>query len=135
LKHRQKRGRGVWLSAARWTGVPITEVLARTNALCPTWLNDSRRVLSNLRMSDVMPVIDVMPMTTRSTVSAQRILFVCSVSIDVVISPSNPERIAAIWFAIPYHGRCRSHRVKERCHLIAGRRERNLTVAARATAP
>jgi hypothetical protein len=33
-------------------------------------------------MSDVMPVIDVMPMTRRSTVSAQRILFVCSVSID-----------------------------------------------------
>jgi hypothetical protein len=53
-------------------------------------------------MSDVMPTIDVMPMTTPSTVSAERILFVRNVSIDIMtISPSNPERNANIWFEIP----------------------------------
>ena len=59
----------------------------------PSWLIDSRSELSNPRMSDVMPTIDVMPMTTPSTVSAERILFVRSVSIDIVtISPSSPDR-------------------------------------------
>ena len=63
----------------------------------PSWLIDSRSDSSKPRMSDVMPTIDVMPMTTPSTVSAERILFVRSVSIDIVtISPSNPERSAAI---------------------------------------
>ena len=65
--------------------------------LGPSWLIDSRSELSNPRMSDVMPTIDVMPMTTPSTVSAERILFVRSVSIDIVmISPSSPERSVPI---------------------------------------
>ena len=65
--------------------------------LGPSWLIDSRSELSNPRMSDVMPTIDVIPMTTPSTVSAERILFVRSVSIDIVmISPSSPERSVPI---------------------------------------
>ena len=36
----------------------------------------SRSDVSKPRMSDVMPTIDVMPMTTPSTVRAERILFV-----------------------------------------------------------
>ena len=45
-----------------------------------------------------MPTIDVMPMTTPSTVSAERILFVRSVSSDIVtISRSSPARSAAIY--------------------------------------
>src|SRR5687768_11361554 len=40
----------------------------------------SRSELSKPRMSDVMPTIDVMPMTTPRIVSADRILFVRTVS-------------------------------------------------------
>ena len=59
--------------------------------LGPSWLIESRSDLSKPRMSDVMPTIEVMPMTTPSTVSAERILFVRSVSIDIAtISPSRP---------------------------------------------
>ncbi len=46
----------------------------------PSWLIDSRSELSKPRISDVIPTIDVMPMTTPSTVSAERILLVRSVS-------------------------------------------------------
>ena len=42
----------------------------------PIWLIASRSDLSNPRMSDVMPTIEVMPITTPSTVSAERILLV-----------------------------------------------------------
>ena len=60
----------------------------------PSWLIESRSDSSKPRMSDVMPTIDVMPMTTPSTVSAERILFVRSVSIDIVtISPKQAGRI------------------------------------------
>ena len=46
-----------------------------------------------------MPTIDVMPMTTPSTVSAERILFDRNVSTDIVtISPSRPLRRAPIVF-------------------------------------
>src|SRR3954471_13271833 len=63
----------------------------------PSWLIDSRSELSNPRISEVMPTIEVIPMTTPSTVSAERILLVRSVSIDIdTISPSSPERNAAI---------------------------------------
>ena len=40
----------------------------------PSWLIESRSDWSKPRISDVMPTIDVMPMTTPSTVSAERIL-------------------------------------------------------------
>ena len=44
-----------------------------------------------------MPTIEVMPMTTPSTVSAERILLVRSVSIDMpTISRRRPERRFAI---------------------------------------
>ena len=49
----------------------------------PSWLIESRSDWSKPRMSEVMPTIEVMPMTTPSTVSAERILLVRSVSIDM----------------------------------------------------
>src|SRR3954453_6506816 len=65
----------------------------------PSWLIESRSELSNPRRSDVMPTIDVMPMTTPRTVSAERILFVRSVSTDIVtISRSSPARSAGIYY-------------------------------------
>ena len=66
--------------------------------ICPI---ESRSDWSNPRMSDVMPTIDVMPMTTPSTVSAERILLVRSVSIDMpTISRMRPERRFAIQFVV-----------------------------------
>ena len=57
---------------------------------------ESRSDSSNPRMSEVIPTMDVMPMTTPSTVSAERILLVRSVSIDMTtISASSPARSAA----------------------------------------
>src|SRR3954468_18993491 len=57
----------------------------------------SRSDSSKPRISAVMPTIEVMPMTTPRTVSAERILLVRSVSIDIdTISPNNPERNVAI---------------------------------------
>src|SRR5438105_1880787 len=48
-------------------------------------------------MSEVMPTMEVMPMTTPSTVSPERILLVRRVSIDITtISDSSPLRSAAI---------------------------------------
>src|SRR5690349_11715394 len=48
-------------------------------------------------MSDVIPTIDVMPMTTPSTVSAERILLARSVSHDMTkISDRSPARTPAI---------------------------------------
>ncbi len=68
----------------------------------PIWLIESRSDLSNPRMSDVMPTIDVMPITTPSTVSAERILLVRSVSIDMpTISRMRPERRFAISVTCP----------------------------------
>jgi hypothetical protein len=62
----------------------------------PSWLIESRSELSKPRISEVIPTIDVMPMTTPSTVSAERILLVRSVSNDIVtISPSRPDLIVA----------------------------------------
>src|SRR3954463_8515802 len=46
----------------------------------PSWLMDSRSDWSKPRIREVMPTIDVMPMTTPSTVRAERILLVRSVS-------------------------------------------------------
>ena len=58
---------------------------------------ESRSDSSKPRISAVMPTIEVMPMTTPRTVSAERILLVRSVSIDIdTISPNNPARIVAI---------------------------------------
>ena len=54
----------------RWTKMvfgPIARIMSRSD-----W--------SKPRISDVMPTIDVMPMTTPSTVSAERILLVRTVS-------------------------------------------------------
>src|SRR5687768_7841304 len=51
----------------------------------------ARSELSNPRMSDVMPTIDVMPMTTPSTVSPERILLLRRVSSAMRrTSPSSP---------------------------------------------
>src|SRR5678815_248525 len=51
----------------------------------------ARSELSKPRMSDVMPTIDVMPMTTPSTVSPERSLFVRRVSSAMRrTSPSSP---------------------------------------------
>src|SRR4029453_7311530 len=59
---------------------------------------ESRNDSSKPRMSDVMPTIDMMPMTTPRTVNAERILLVRSVSTDIVtISPRRPERRLAIF--------------------------------------
>ena len=59
----------------------------------PSWLIESRSDWSKPRMSEVMPTIDVMPMTTPSTVSAERILLVRRVSIDMTtISDISPAR-------------------------------------------
>jgi hypothetical protein len=61
----------------------------------PSSLIDSRSDSSNPRMSDVMPTIDVMPITTPSTVRAERILLARSVSTDIqTISLRRPERNA-----------------------------------------
>ena len=58
---------------------------------------ESRSDSSNPRMSDVIPTIDVMPMTTPRTVSAERILLVRSVSNDIdTISRTVRTRIAAM---------------------------------------
>ena len=65
---------------------------------------ESRSDSSKPRMSDVMPTIDVMPMTTPSTVSAERILFARSVSTDMVmISPKRPVLIRATESLVPNH--------------------------------
>ena len=45
----------------------------------PSWLIESRNDWSKPRISEVIPTIDVMPMTTPSTVNAERILLVRSV--------------------------------------------------------
>src|SRR6478736_3883004 len=65
--------------------------------LGPSARIESRSDSSKPRISAVIPTIEVMPMTTPRTVSAERILLVRSVSIDIdTISPNNPERIVAI---------------------------------------
>src|SRR5262245_44570109 len=64
----------------------------------PSWLIDSRSELSKPRISDVMPTIDVIPMTTPSTVRAERILLVRSVSNAIAkISVKSPLRMTAMW--------------------------------------
>jgi hypothetical protein len=64
---------------------------------CPI---ESRSDWSKPRMSDVMPTIDVIPMTTPSTVSAERILLVSSVCHDMAtISDSRPVRTPGMLFA------------------------------------
>ena len=63
---------------------------------------ESRSDSSNPRMSDVIPTIDVMPMTTPRTVSAERILLVRSVSNDIdTISRNSPARIVAMISVAP----------------------------------
>ena len=63
----------------------------------PSWLIESRSDWSKPRMSEVMPTIDVIPMTTPSTVSAERILLVRRVWNDITkISDSSPARRPAI---------------------------------------
>ena len=67
----------------------------------PSWLIESRSELSKPRMSDVMPTMEVMPITTPSTVSAERILLVRSVSNAMpTISRSRPVRIPAIAYSL-----------------------------------
>src|SRR5215471_11411448 len=64
----------------------------------PSVLMASRNDWSKPRSSDVMPTIDVMPMTMPSTVRADRILLPRSVSHDITkISESSPARIPAIY--------------------------------------
>src|SRR5579862_6538101 len=60
----------------------------------PMVLIESRSDSSKPRISDVMPTIDMMPMTMPSTVSAERILLARSVSHDIArISENNPLRM------------------------------------------
>ena len=59
------------------------ELLRRRSCSGPSSRIESRSDSSKPRISDVMPTIEVMPMTTPSTVSAERILFVRSVSNDI----------------------------------------------------
>src|SRR3954469_18520510 len=70
----------------------------------PSWLIESGSDWSKPRISEVMPTIEVIPMTTPSTVSAERILLVRSVSIDITtISDSSPLRTAGIIrFSFPH---------------------------------
>src|SRR5258705_3870000 len=64
--------------------------------LGPSWRMLSRSDWSNPRMSDVMPTIAVMPMTTPRTVSAERSLFTRRVSsASVTTSPKRAIRAAA----------------------------------------
>ena len=69
----------------RWTKIvfgPIAPIMSRSD-----W--------SKPRIIEVIPTIDVMPMTTPSTVSAERILFVRTVSNAIVtISPKRVRRMA-----------------------------------------
>src|SRR5438874_4522908 len=66
----------------------------------PSCLNRSRSDWSKPRTSDVIPTIDVMPMTTPSTVSAERILLARSVWNDMTtISDRSPVRTAAMLLA------------------------------------
>src|SRR4051812_13064813 len=61
---------------------------------------ESRSDWSKPRTSEVIPTIDVMPMTTPSTVSAERILLVRSVSNAITtISERRPVRTLAILLA------------------------------------
>src|SRR3954447_27018447 len=63
---------------------------------CPM---ESRSDWSKPRMSEVMPTMDVIPMTTPSTVSAERILLARSVSNDMTtISDSRPVRTVFMLF-------------------------------------
>src|SRR5688572_11439996 len=60
----------------------------------PMVLIESRSDSSNPRMSDVMPTIDVMPMTTPRIVSTERILLLRKVSQDIrTISSNNVQRM------------------------------------------
>src|SRR5688572_6869681 len=58
----------------------------------PMVLIESRSDSSKPRMSDVMPTIDVMPMTTPSTVRTDRILLTRSVSQDIRTISSNSDQ-------------------------------------------
>jgi hypothetical protein len=63
----------------------------------PSWLIESRSDWSKPRIRDVIPTMDVIPMTTPSTVSAERILLARSVCSDMMtISWSRPARSPAI---------------------------------------
>ena len=64
--------------------------------LAPACRTDSASPSLNPRMSEVIPTIEVMPMTTPSTVNAERILLERSVSNDMAtISASRPARKTA----------------------------------------
>src|SRR6187397_2489901 len=66
----------------------------------PSWLMAARSELSKPRISEVIPTIDVMPMTTPSTVSAERILLARRVSNDMtMISDRSPVRTVFMSFA------------------------------------
>ena len=87
----------------------------------PSWLIESRSDWSKPRMSDVIPTIEVMPMTTPSTVSAERILLVRSVSNAMLtISPSRPERDGR-----PRYSRLNASIGSRRAARIAGYRPKN----------
>ena len=63
----------------------------------PSARMESRSDSSNPRMSAVMPTMDVIPITTPRTVSAERILLVRSVSSDIdTISRNRPVRMVAM---------------------------------------
>ena len=67
--HERRAGREAQTAPKRWTKIVFG----------PSALIESRSDVSKPRMSEVMPTIDVTPMTTPSTVSAERILLPRSV--------------------------------------------------------
>ena len=68
----------------------------------PSELIDSRSEESNPRISDVMPTIDVTPITTPSTVSAERILLLRRVSNAMAaVSPSSANCLVNLGMTIP----------------------------------
>jgi len=92
-----------FVAAVAWLSELFPDARLRAPHFCtmivfgPSCLIESRSELSKPRIRDVMPTIDVMPMTTPSTVSAERILLVRRVSHDIVtISRSRPVLIRAI---------------------------------------
>ena len=69
---------------------------------------ESRSDSSKPRISAVMPTMEVMPMTTPRTVSAERILLVRSVSIDIDTISRTVPRASSPYVVVRYSRRSAS---------------------------
>ena len=88
--------------SSSFTSMPLVKLTALKRmtkmVLGPICRIRSRIDSSKPRMSAVMPTIDVIPMTTPSTVRPERSLFVRTVSNAMLItSPMRPKRIAIFY--------------------------------------